>query len=78
MAVFDCFRAIERIGRKRSQQLFLLHGTIAVIIGVLTGGLFEYNLGDSEVLMMFTSVLALGYAAADNVGVDAVAERIAA
>ncbi len=78
MTLFDCFRAIARAGRQRSQRLFLLHGTVAVIIGVLTGGLFEYNLGDSEVLMMFTSVVALGYAAVDNVHVDRVAERRAA
>ncbi len=66
-AAFDYFRAMARIGKERSQQLFWLHGSVAVIIGVLTGGLFEYNLGDSEVLMMFTSVLALGYVAADQV-----------
>ncbi len=66
MSLWDCFRAIARIGRERSQQLFVLHGTIAVIIGILVGGLAEYNLGDSEVLMMFVSVLALGYAAAEN------------
>ncbi|MBV9222997.1 MAG: O-antigen ligase family protein [Acidobacteriaceae bacterium] len=78
VAVFDCFRAIVRIGNERSQQLFFLHGTVAVIISILVGGLFEYNLGDSEVLMMFTSVLALGYAAADNVGTNIVAERLAA
>lgn len=66
MTAFDCLRAVTRLGRKRSQQLFWLHGTVAVIIGVLAGGLFEYNLGDSEVLMMFTSVVALGYAAVDQ------------
>jgi LytS/YehU family sensor histidine kinase len=40
---------------------------VAVVIGMLVGGLFEYNLGDSEVLMMFVSVLALGMAAAQRV-----------
>jgi len=45
----------------------VLHGTIAVIIGILVGGLFEFNLGDSEVLMMFLSVVALGYAALRNI-----------
>jgi putative inorganic carbon (HCO3(-)) transporter len=78
MAAFDCFRAMARIDKERSQQLFLLHGTVAVILGVLAGGLFEYNLGDSEVLMMFTSVVALGYAAVDHVGSDIGVERIAA
>ncbi len=34
-----------------------------MILGILVGGIFEYNLGDSEVLMMFVSVSALGYVA---------------
>jgi len=67
MTIWDCFHAILRTGRARSQELFILHGSIAVIIGILVGGLFEYNLGDSEVLMMFLSVVALGYAAVHNV-----------
>ncbi len=70
MTVWDCVRAILRVGRARSQQLFVLHGTIAVTIGVLVGGLTEYNLGDSEVLMMFVSVVAIGYAAVHNVNVE--------
>ena len=66
LTVWDCARGILRAGRARSQQLFLLHGTIAVTISILVGGLFEYNLGDSEVLMMFVCVVALGYAAMRN------------
>ena len=63
LAVCDCARAILQTGKTRSIRLFLLHSTIAVIIGVLVGGTLEYNLGDSEVLMMFVSVVGLGYAA---------------
>jgi putative inorganic carbon (hco3(-)) transporter len=70
MTLWDCVHGIARGGRAKSQQLFILHGTVAVIIGVLVGGLFEYNLGDSEVLMMFLSVIALGYAAVRNVGME--------
>lgn len=70
LAIWDCFRGILRIRGRRSQQLFLLHGAIAVTIGVLVGGLFEYNLGDSEVLMMFVTIVALGYAALDNLQLD--------
>ncbi len=69
LTIWDCFQAILRLGKERSQQLFVLHGTIAVIIGILVGGLAEYNLGDSEVLMMFVSVVALGYAAVRNTNV---------
>jgi putative inorganic carbon (hco3(-)) transporter len=63
----DCFAAIRRLNGRPSQELFLLHSTVAVTIGILVGGLFEYNLGDSEVLMMFVSVVALGYAAVAHV-----------
>lgn len=69
LTIWDCFHALLRLGKERSQQLFVLHGTIAVTIGILVGGLAEYNLGDSEVLMMFVSVVALGYAAAHNTNV---------
>ncbi len=60
--LWDCARALRRAAWP-STQLFLLHGTIAVTIGILVGGLAEYNLGDSEVLMMFVCVVALGYSA---------------
>ncbi len=72
LTVWDCLGALRRAGPARSQQRFLLHGTIAVIIGVLIGGIFEYNLGDSEVLMMFVCVVALGYAAVKNSAVRTV------
>jgi putative inorganic carbon (HCO3(-)) transporter len=39
----------------------VLHGIAAVIIGVLTAGIFEYNLGDSEVLQLFLGLLVVGY-----------------
>lgn len=66
LTLWDCGRAILSLRGIRSQQLFLLHGTVAVTIGILVGGVFEYNLGDSEVLMMFVCVVALGYAALEN------------
>lgn len=71
LTLWDCFRGILRAGPARSQQYFVLHGTIAVTIGVLVGGLFEYNLGDSEVLMMFVSVVGLAYAALRNLPPEA-------
>ena len=37
--------------------------TIAVLIAFLIEGLFEHNLGDSEVLSMFWIVTAWGYRA---------------
>jgi putative inorganic carbon (hco3(-)) transporter len=65
--IYDCARAlVSRTLRRPSQQLFILHGTIAVAIAVLFGGIFEYNLGDSEVLMLFVCVVALSYAALET------------
>lgn len=64
LAAWDFVTAIVRLKGTRSLQLAILHGAIAVTIGILVGGLFEYNLGDSEVLMMFVAVVAVGYAAA--------------
>jgi O-antigen ligase len=44
----------------------VLHGAIAVVIAILAEGLFEHNLGDSEVLTMFLAVVACGYVVADR------------
>jgi O-antigen ligase len=63
LILWDCMKGIARLRGAPSQELFILHGTVAVVIGILVGGIFEYNLGDSEVLMMFVSVVALAYAA---------------
>ncbi len=63
LAVADCIAAIIQLRGRPCLELALLHGTVAVTIGILVGGLFEYNLGDSEVLMMFVAVVALGYTA---------------
>src|SRR4051794_3363696 len=62
LAVWDCAHGILKAGKERSLRLFLLHSTVAVTVAILVGGLLEYNLGDSEVLMMFLSVIGLGYA----------------
>jgi len=43
---------------------FILHGSIAVIAGVLLTGLYEVNLGDGEVLALFVVTMACGYLAA--------------
>ncbi len=37
----------------------------------MVGGLGEFNLGDSEVLMMFVSVIAIGYAALHSMDLKA-------
>ena len=59
----------------RSDQRFLLHGGIAVLIATLVAGIFEHNLGDTEVLTMFLVVVACGYLALDA---EVVGEPVAA
>lgn len=59
-AFFDFARGIWRGSGERR---FVLHGAIAVILAILAEGFFEYNLGDSEVLTLFLTVIAFGYVA---------------
>lgn len=63
--IWDAFRTLRRLPPGLSDERFSLQAMIAVTIGILVGGLFEFNTGDSEVLMMYVSVVALGYAAID-------------
>jgi putative inorganic carbon (hco3(-)) transporter len=42
---------------------WILYAALAVLISVLLAGYFEVNLGDSEVLAMFLSVMGCGYVA---------------
>ncbi len=59
--VYDFARALRR--GPDGETRFILHGGIAVIIAILGEGFLEYNLGDSEVLTMFLTVVAFGYVA---------------
>lgn len=72
LALWDFSRGILKLSGQPSLQVAILHGAIAVTIGILVGGIFEYNLGDSEVLMMFVSVVAIGYAALESSAVRVV------
>jgi putative inorganic carbon (HCO3(-)) transporter len=57
-------RALRRLP-KDSEARWVLHGVIAATIAVMVSGYWELNLGDSEVLAMFLSVLACGFVAAE-------------
>ena len=56
---------VWRLPPGRSDLKFVLHGAVAVVIATMIAGIFEYNLGDSEVLTMFLVVVACAYAAMD-------------
>jgi O-antigen ligase len=64
--LFDFWRGVQAVPSGRSNQRFLLHGGIAVVIATMVAGFFELNLGDSEVLTMFLAVVAAGYLALDT------------
>lgn len=54
-----------RPGRNPRIAWFVWHGAIAVTLGIMAEGLFEHNLGDSEVLTMYLIVIGLGYVASN-------------
>jgi O-antigen ligase len=65
-SLFDFIRGLRGIPggwRQRSEKVWVLHGCIAALIGVLLSGWYELNLGDSEVLGMVLAVIACGYVA---------------
>jgi O-antigen ligase len=64
LILYDFYRALQKLPPGRSDERFLLHGGIATVIGIMVSGLFEVNLGDSEVLAVFLVVVACGYIAA--------------
>jgi O-antigen ligase len=67
-AVVDFGRAIRALPAANTLQRAVLHGCIAGIIAILVEGVFETNLGDSEVLTMFLAVIGAGYVTAREVG----------
>jgi O-antigen ligase len=61
--LWDCLRRLWRLPPGRSDLKFVLHGAVAVVVATMIAGVFEYNLGDSEVLTMFLVVVGCAYAA---------------
>jgi putative inorganic carbon (HCO3(-)) transporter len=57
--VVDLHRAASHL--RPRPGVWALYGAVAVEIGVLAEGFFEYNLGDSEVLTMFLVAVTCGY-----------------
>ncbi|MFN7932618.1 MAG: O-antigen ligase family protein [Bryobacteraceae bacterium] len=63
----DFARALRKLPAGPSDERFVLQGAIAVMIAILVGGVFEHNLGDSEVLMLFLATMCCGYVAVQSV-----------
>lgn len=68
MALWDFRKAMRRLAPGRSDRRFLLEAASACLIGTMVSGVFELNLGDTEVLTMFLAIMCLGYLAARGIG----------
>jgi putative inorganic carbon (HCO3(-)) transporter len=66
MALRDFRRALGTLPPGRSDRRFLLQAAIASIGGTMVSGVFEKNLGDTEVLTMFLAIVCLGYLAVEQ------------
>jgi putative inorganic carbon (hco3(-)) transporter len=66
MILYDFGGAARRLPRGRSNAKFLLLGGIGCVVGIMVSGLFEHNLGDTEVLTVFLAVVAIGYTAIEE------------
>lgn len=62
--------------RAPPETRFLLHGAVAVVVAILVEGLFELNLGDTEVLTLFLTIVAAGYVAIEQAAAAPEAERV--
>ena len=61
----DFHRALASPGIGAESRGFL-RGAAAAVIAIMTTGLFELNLGDSEVLILFLAVVACGYVVVES------------
>ena len=66
MMFLDFRRTALRLPAGRSDAKMILHGAAAVVVAIMVSGLFEHNLGDSEILTMFLAVMAAGYTGVDD------------
>jgi putative inorganic carbon (hco3(-)) transporter len=68
--LIDFLRTVRRLPPGPGEAKFLLHGGIAVVLGIMLAGVFEMNLGDSEVLALFLSAVACAYVAWDTAAAE--------
>ncbi len=61
-------QALAAAPRGNSLPRALHLGVAACILAIMVGGLFEYNLGDSEILTMFLVIAAAGYSSGPSPG----------
>jgi O-antigen ligase len=54
---------LKRLFDKAAARRWMPAAGLAVVVAMLTAGLFEYNFGDSEFLMLFLFLITLPFAA---------------
>lgn len=54
-------RRLRRLGPAEERERTLVAGSLAAVLGFLVAGLFEYNFGDSEVVLVAYAVMALPF-----------------
>ena len=59
----DFIRAARRLRPPETERRFVLLGTLAVMIAVLSAAWYEHNLNDGHILPLFLAVCACGYLA---------------
>ncbi len=52
---------LRRLGTAEARERMLVAGSLAAVFGFLVAGLFEYNFGDSEVVLVAYAVMALPF-----------------
>lgn len=43
------------------EEMFMIHGTIGIVVSLFVAGMFEYNFGDSEIKMLFLALVSIPY-----------------
>jgi putative inorganic carbon (hco3(-)) transporter len=77
LIVYDFTLSLTLLPPGRSSQRFLLAAGVACVLGIMVSGLFEVNLGDSEVLTAFLVVVGCGYRAVPEAGAESLPRVVA-
>jgi O-antigen ligase len=78
LTIYDFAKALARLPEGRGQRRFLLAGGVACVLGIMVSGVFEVNLGDSEVLTAFLVVVGCGYLAVPSTQTESLRGEAAA
>ncbi len=61
---------------KSPEEKLMIHGTIGIVVSVVVAGLFEYNFGDSEIRMLFLTLITLPYAWNKRMAVSDIPQKV--